>query len=204
MYRKISIHALREEGDPAAQHRRRGASHFYPRPPRGGRPGEAPEQKGPRNISIHALREEGDFQPGIRIGLPELFLSTPSARRATKICLYGEWRIPISIHALREEGDKLPFTSKRLPTNFYPRPPRGGRPGTGDLKAASGVFLSTPSARRATLQARPRYRAHRRFLSTPSARRATRQRGPCCRHRPISIHALREEGDLTSCCFSGS
>ena len=33
----ISIHALREEGDPgtAAQHQR--AAHFYPRPPRGGR-----------------------------------------------------------------------------------------------------------------------------------------------------------------------
>ena len=34
-----------------------------------------------------------------------------------------------------------------------------------------------------------------RFLSTPSARRATGKRGLHQRHHPISIHALREEGD---------
>ncbi len=57
------------------------------------------------DISIHALREEGDM---IRI-----LLST---------------RLGISIHALREEGDR---SHKRYPCpeqNFYPRPPRGGRP----------------------------------------------------------------------------
>ena len=35
----------------------------------------------------------------------------------------------------------------------------------------------------------------RRFLSTPSARRATSCPRRAFRHRPISIHALREEGD---------
>ena len=34
------------------------------------------------------------------------------------------------------------------------------------------------------------------FLSTPSARRATIRAGPGARPREISIHALREEGDL--------
>ena len=34
------------------------------------------------------------------------FLSTPSARRATPPCSYAVWRWTISIHALREEGDK--------------------------------------------------------------------------------------------------
>ena len=58
----ISIHALREEGDslllrclcvrPAD---------FYPRPPRGGRPGGAAAADGKDGISIHALREEGDI-----------------------------------------------------------------------------------------------------------------------------------------------
>ena len=79
-----------------------------------------------------------------------LFLSTPSARRATSgvyaFCAMGM----ISIHALREEGDALGLTgtppsrkflstpSARRATravcmprissgNFYPRPPRGGR-----------------------------------------------------------------------------
>ena len=34
------------------------------------------------------------------------------------------------------------------------------------------------------------------FLSTPSARRATKRRGYSWRWFGISIHALREEGDL--------
>ena len=34
----------------------------------------------------------------------------------------------ISIHALREEGDALEHTSISGQRNFYPRPPRGGRP----------------------------------------------------------------------------
>ena len=35
---------------------------------------------------------------------------------------------PISIHALREEGDAAPACTSCSPANFYPRPPRGGRP----------------------------------------------------------------------------
>ena len=58
----------------------------------------------------------------------------------------------------------------------------------------SGLFLSTPSARRATdpdvndlvIEA---------FLSTPSARRATGITVGVQVHISISIHALREEGD---------
>ena len=34
----------------------------------------------------------------------------------------------ISIHALREEGDVMPFADHLRLINFYPRPPRGGRP----------------------------------------------------------------------------
>ena len=57
------------------------------------------------------------------------------------------------------------------------------------------VFLSTPSARRATLWARP-VRGRNLFLSTPSARRATVQLVLDFTILWISIHALREEGDL--------
>ena len=56
-------------------------------------------------ISIHALREEGD---GHLIGRHRdllLFLSTPSARRATNSAILSAPFIEISIHALREEGD---------------------------------------------------------------------------------------------------
>ena len=79
----ISIHALREEGDgsfsqfildldtflstPSAR-RATGLvadigdvlGHFYPRPPRGGRPLQPVGLRTPDVISIHALREEGD------------------------------------------------------------------------------------------------------------------------------------------------
>ena len=57
-------------------------------------------------ISIHALREEGDPTTPVRIANHSGFLSTPSARRATRPCLRAVWGGKgISIHALREEGD---------------------------------------------------------------------------------------------------
>ena len=124
-----------------------------------------------------------------------LFLSTPSARRATYELEHPGQPQAISIHALREEGDVSPRgvssgcpqflstpSARRAPVvgarlkflrdNFYPRPPRGGRRCYVVAAGASLVFLSTPSARRATV-ARP-------FIVGPQA---------------ISIHALREEGD---------
>ena len=39
----------------------------------------------------------------------------------------------ISIHALREEGDAVQLTPHLHTINFYPRPPRGGRPPTVSL-----------------------------------------------------------------------
>ena len=39
----------------------------------------------------------------------EVFLSTPSARRATAPSIFGRQGIVISIHALREEGDYLTY-----------------------------------------------------------------------------------------------
>ena len=99
----------------------------------------------------------------------------------------------------------------------YPRPPRGGRPGTAFGAAARRQFLPTPSARRATQISRFAWDTYE-FLPTPSARRATRMRwmevlrsfyfyprpprGGRHGGRPgagrfgaISTHALREEGD---------
>ena len=81
------------------------------------------------------------------------------------------------------------------PTNFYPRPPRGGRPSYIPPLVCVVRFLSTPSARRATvvqplthdllvnfyprpprggrLSQLPATKPAFVFLSTPSARRAT-------------------------------
>ena len=58
---EISIHALREEGD--------GRLRYF------GHQAEI--------ISIHALREEGDDKHALVVKLLKIFLSTPSARRAT-------------------------------------------------------------------------------------------------------------------------
>ena len=58
-----------------------------------------------RLISIHALREEGDVLATIKDNHPRIFLSTPSARRATDFARAFCLSKSISIHALREEGD---------------------------------------------------------------------------------------------------
>ena len=124
--------------------------YFYPRPPRGGRRHRHPGHRGRLPISIHALREEGDARPDVSLRSPgnfyprpprggrppsgyyrgwfPEFLSTPSARRATSGMRWHPAGGGISIHALREEGDVEVGSPGRGRGNFYPRPPRGGRP----------------------------------------------------------------------------
>ena len=238
---KISIHALREEGD-----------------------ADVVKQRVDFLISIHALREEGDTINQLRQAFQVQFLSTPSARRATATSSTATTarsnfyprpprggrhaqqraaaitvadfyprpprggrrrprqgtaqRIRISIHALREEGDQGRRRRDHGDSDFYPRPPRGGRPAVILLLGCLCLFLSTPSARRATRDgirtpgdvAAISIHALREegdgtyksgtgspgvFLSTPSARRATSARIPFMVSMAISIHALREEGD---------
>ena len=102
-------------------------------------------------ISIHALREEGDWLNGGYWDNEEVFLSTPSARRATGTAFILPTILRISIHALREEGDPHSEALSWPGYDFYPRPPRGGRPTTPANGTRPGRFLSTPSARRATV-----------------------------------------------------
>ena len=110
--------------------------------------------------------------------------------------------------------------------DFYPRPPRGGRPCScrrrvppagisihalreeGDITVLipntySKTFLSTPSARRATLRSAASAWYHEDFYPRPL--RGGRP-GRRCRSDlipKISIHALCEEGDSLSCTPSG-
>ena len=147
-------------------------TNFYPRPPRGGRRHLCRRSAGPGKISIHALREEGDASK--LIGLPssslflstpsarratwtkhdlptrQEFLSTPSARRATQELQQITLTLWISIHALREEGDARMLAIGGRIAYFYPRPPRGGRRFLAHKCPIPPQFLSTPSARRAT------------------------------------------------------
>ena len=191
---------------------------FYPRPPRGGRPSERRAARAPLQISIHALREEGDFSGRVSPSGSLIFLSTPSARRATKF-LHGIESEVLDFYPRPPRGGRPATTSPRgSQSYFYPRPPRGGRPSGNGAPEICVQFLSTPSARRATSFSRVALRVPSIFLSTPSARRATstpaRRRSWLIYFYPrpprggrrytsashwrdidISIHALREEGD---------
>ena len=149
---------------------------FYPRSPRGGRQ---------RSSQFHLLSSEFLSTLSARRATTTedaavafiKFLSTLSARRATaaSACptIYGQFlstlsarratvatghRIlcpGISIHALREEGDELAPVHALPHTDFYPRPPRGGRLQLARVSVSQhNRFLSTPSARRATYSAK--------------------------------------------------
>ena len=123
-------------------------------------------------ISIHALREEGDLYPRVIRYLAHISIH---ALREEGDPACGAWHgrlCRISIHALREEGDGHPLDFTAFRWYFYPRPPRGGRRLQTLAFTSFLIFLSTPSARRAT-----------EALKHPGV------------HGIISIHALREEGD---------
>ena len=146
-------------------------TYFYPRPPRGGRQQAAPVVSSADKFLSTPSARRATRQ--LATGQPlHIFLSTPSARRATFDLRGLSKMVDISIHALREEGDSGFSPCCCCPRYFYPRPPRGGR---------------RPASRSTSLATQ--------FLSTPSARRATGARSRAQGGRLISIHALREEGD---------
>ena len=192
-------------------------TYFYPRPPRGGRQGTPTAV--PPLLSLFLSTPSARRATGTRSPFSSsiTFLSTPSARRATDQGDHRVDRCLISIHALREEGDRQRSAGPFRPAYFYPRPPRGGRHLVPKTSNSASRFLSTPSARRATLAPfaalasvfyfypRPPRGGRRKswaalscaslFLSTPSARRATPVSPKWDVPGKISIHALREEGD---------
>ena len=101
----------------------------------------------------------------------------------------------ISIHALREEGDGLSCLFQQGEFISIHALREEGDHGFGSLTHLCWKFLSTPSARRATMILPMTESRLWLFLSTPSARRATRAEKAAEAAREISIHALREEGD---------
>ena len=125
----------------------------------------------------------------------QAFLSTPSGWRAT--CPKSVFHIcpAISIHALRVEGDLLVFTESHTRKNFYPRPPGGGRlAGAGSVVSKPGNFYPRPPGGGRPVTALHPTRTSE-FLSTPSGWRATQGKRQRFNLLPISIHALRVEGD---------
>ena len=100
----ISIHALCEEGDRRMPDLLLVQGDFYPRPLRGGRPDTVNAAMQPFKFLSTPSARRATREPTPRTEAMQ-FLSTPSARRATKP--ETDIRIDklISIHALREEGD---------------------------------------------------------------------------------------------------
>ena len=126
----------------------------------------------------------------------ELFLSTPSARRATSRFLRTWQRACISIHALREEGDTEARPNHRPASNFYPRPPRGGRLGAQSV-VGIGFGISIHALREEGDTApQPVVTFVNYFYPRPprGGRLLVAAVGFQC--HIISIHALREEGDF--------
>mgnify|MGYP000872011576 CR=1 FL=1 len=79
---RISIHALREEGDLPIPGVFRDFQHFYPRPPRGGRPSARRAKASCQDFYPRPPRGGRPFIDNDTVDAM-IFLSTPSARRAT-------------------------------------------------------------------------------------------------------------------------
>ena len=146
-------------------------------------------------ISIHALREEGDAFQKLLLVFDCLFLSTPSARRATVLADVSITDFVISIHALREEGDGIPDVIREQIRNFYPRPPRGGRHITIiSMQNFGNFYPRPPRGGRPTVSPVA-------VVAPAISIHALREEGDFAYAIPppyamgISIHALREEGD---------
>ena len=78
------------------------------------------------------------------------FLSTPSARRATRARQITQ-ALPADFYPRPPRGGRRGCAhGLPLRKNFYPRPPRGGRLLGPVAPGRTKKFLSTPSARRAT------------------------------------------------------
>ena len=78
-------------------------------------------------ISIHALREEGDQRTQVLLDMGAISIHALREEGDGDRFLLRHIA-GISIHALREEGDTSTPAGKTSVSNFYPRPPRGGRP----------------------------------------------------------------------------
>ena len=146
---------------------------FYPRPPRGGRPMAWADYRagGGRHFYPRPPRGGRHAQERPETGHGDFYPRPPRGGRPTST------------------------TAKSMRWNFYPRPPRGGRPGLFCFKGVNILFLSTPSARRATSSHSPRNTEPSDFYPRPPRGGRPKPVDYKKEDIPISIHALREEGD---------
>ena len=199
----ISIHALREEGDNCGSLSTASVRYFYPRPPRGGRPGKVCWEQSKITYFYPRPPRGGRLGRIWTASFTTRFLSTPSARRATPSTASrllrvsdfyprpprggrqrsignGEAQSIISIHALREEGDANGMRRTRRHTNFYPRPPRGGRPSC--VPPCAALSLISIHALREEGDRKPRRTSHTQKNFYPRPPRGGRRRNRCLVH----------------------
>ena len=149
---RISIHALRGEGDSGNILWASCYRNFNPRPPWGGRP-FASSLSGCRMLHFNPRPPWG--------GRRRSSLSACAAFRISIHALRGEGDgaallrheggLNISIHALRGEGDMKAIICETKERHFNPRPPWGGRPYVFiAFYLIPCRFQSTPSVGRAT------------------------------------------------------
>ena len=169
---RISIHALRVEGDERRRVNARALCNFYPRPPGGGRPQYSVKKcekqhfyprppGGGRRMAVSSACNGYYFYP-----------RPPGGGRQ----VWANFELTFLDFYPRPPGGGRPSANGARPRqkcNFYPRPPGGGRPSfmfakgallsisihalrvEGDVQSsryciASTIFLSTPSGWRAT------------------------------------------------------
>ena len=193
--KSISTHALREEGDgfskafgqivqtflptPSARRatvvsylRNACRGDFYPRPPRGGR-----------------LYNES------WVMVYDIFLPTPSARRATSAAAQTAQTAQISTHALREEGDGTIWRTPPSTSNFYPRPPRGGRPASTTIRFTLSAISTHALREEGDGAGHCQIGLGRNFYPRPPRGGRPEAIRKNFNVSVISTHALREEGD---------
>ena len=173
----ISIHAPREGSDKQGHGTISPTTHFYPRSPRGERPGAEGLATAYSRISIHAPREGSDGRCGCsRWRWSHFYPRSPRGERPYRLLLVrppglisihapregSDLPVPmmnilnggISIHAPREGSDAAAGWAAPQREDFYPRSPRGERQRYDETGHPYLVFLSTLPARGATRQIR--------------------------------------------------
>ena len=147
--------------------------YFYPRSPQGERPVVEAITFNPPEISIHALRKESDAGLIFFLRDVSLFLSTLSARRATRLLTHHQ-----------SANRFLSTLSARRATH-----------GTCIVFLSLLVFLSTLSARRATLLLMAHLVGRKNFYPRSPQGERPASDSLSDTSKVISIHALRKESD---------
>ena len=161
----ISTHALHEEGDRKVLSAVLEFRVFLPTPSTRRATGTISDTADDFSISTHALHEEGDPGPlrprhpwqistparhgegdsrAARTSLyPPRFLPTPSTRRATRLRM-AAWLHSSNFYPRPPRGGRRGsnMSGNNTQMDFYPRPPRGGRPYAGQ-PVGDGSPIST-------------------------------------------------------------